>query len=743
MAPHTSSTSDESWKGCLAEAKPINCPNCKKPFHLDIYYYIDASAWPDWEDRLRSHDGETYACDHCGESIKIRSPLIVDFPKRDLVVFATSGGDDGGVEAGFRAFFEKMAAFLPSGVAEAARRRPYTFVHRHRGLLALLDYFHDRPVDLGRQGDRAQSGELEAIFTLQGYIYGKLFFYFPSQLAVQELVGLTVGAAIDLDREGHADAAIQLLSGTLDLLGDSHPWLSHELGRILIGAGRGRDAKVWLLIAGERRHSWHAVTASFLDATPVRRAGEEPQAQHLPHAMAADRLGSITAAKHTVMGISPATNDLDLWDFPEMAEAAIPAQYTEETVNRAHAFVLGTFDRHQFRELDPGKLTEATHVGWHRVQEVSRQLLKRSESLSADYWNTYIRSRWNLDVDVDSSNRELIVARFSAAQACLTAIDGDLALVPETDDDDNPYVFFAKGYVARDVVYFLTRSALHIRSRLYPLLKKLPGEDSRDLRHLLWRAVGGAIEEASFDFSRAKTLAELVEYFRAAIPALSDLYMAQPLNNSEMRFIGDLKRFATLAFKESIMVSDIEFLSRGSEALKARGLPTFGELLGHFVDGVDALGQQEHEEDHCLHCVLSSRCPTCSEETLDVVWDIINTYSRPDLEKRLKNGAAVGPRCRYCLSNLPRLSPLLYCDPVKNLYLLLCPDMNEAGEEGLRDYVSGYFKGLPPAYRDNREHVMFCSQYIARFENDDNCLVVCRVRSAEELCEVLRSRRPE
>jgi hypothetical protein len=54
------------------------------------------------------------------------------------------------------------------------------------------------------------------------------------QLAVQELVGLIVGAAIDLGHVNQADAAIQLLTGAIELLGDSHPWLSHELGRILI-----------------------------------------------------------------------------------------------------------------------------------------------------------------------------------------------------------------------------------------------------------------------------------------------------------------------------------------------------------------------------------------------------------------------------------------------------------------------------------------------------------------------------
>src|SRR5258708_7111864 len=217
--------------------------------------------------------------------------------------------------------------------------------------------------------------------------------------------------------------------------------------------------------------------------------------------------------------------------------------------------------------------------------------------------------------------------------------------------------------------------------------------------------------------------------------------MGQAFNEADMGFMADLKQFAGLAFKDSIMASDLEFLSQGSEALKGRGLVPYGDLLAYFVKRIHELGPYELEEDYCLHRIVSGRCATCSEETLDVVWDIINTSTRPELERRVKDGAAIGPRCRYCLANLQRVSPLLYCDPVKNLYLLLCPDMDEAGEEALRNYISDYFKRLPPKHRDARENVAFCSQYIAHFENDDSYLVVCRVRSPEELNEIVRKRR--
>jgi hypothetical protein len=741
MTRQTRGIPGNDWAGCLVEAKPISCSKCKKASRFDLYYYIDASAWPEFEARLRSHDGETFACEHCGNTYKVRGPLVVDFPERDLVVFATNAGDNDGVDVGFREFFEKMAGHLPTEVARAARRRPYTFVHGRKGLIALLDYFHDRPVELEPVIDPSQERTFEGAFTLQGYIYGKLFFYFPGQLAVLQLIGLTVGTAIDLERAGYAEGAAKLLSGTLDILGDSHPWLSHELGRILLVCGRASEARVWLARAAERRHCWHALTASFLDATPTRREDKEPQAKELPHALPAERLGPITRAKHTVTGVHPAAKDRGFWDFPRMAEAAIPCEYTVETVIKAHAYVLGRFECHSFLELDPSQLSEATHVGWHLVQEVSRQLLRHSESLAPIYWSTYVRSRWDVETETDPSDKEAVLASLQSAQECLRTIESDLGRIPQSDDDDGPFVFFAKGYVARDVRFFLTSSAQHIRRRLYPLLEKMTVEQSRALRHLLWRSFESGIEEARADFQRARMLAELVEYFQAAIPALADLHTVPGLPETDLRFMTHLKQFAASAFKGSVTAADLGFLSQASAALKARSLMPCGDLLAYFVERVYELGPQEFEDDYCLHRVVSSKCTTCSEESLDVVWDIINTSTRPELERRVKDGASIGPRCRYCLAELPRMSPLLYCDPVKNLYLLLCPDMNEAGEEALQNYISDYFKRLPPKHRDARENVAFCSQYIARFENDESYLVVCRVRSPEELYEIVRNRR--
>ena len=144
-----------NWSGCLTEANSIPCQRCTAKTSVQLFYYIDASVMVDFDKRLRSASND-FACVGCGHVFQVRAPLLLDIPMRNLLVFVTHRGDDGGVDNGFRMFLERMSSLLPSSVAERARTTPYTFVHGFRGLFALLDAFqgmdrrtyrHDRSGD--------------------------------------------------------------------------------------------------------------------------------------------------------------------------------------------------------------------------------------------------------------------------------------------------------------------------------------------------------------------------------------------------------------------------------------------------------------------------------------------------------------------------------------------------------------------------------------------------------------------
>ena len=150
----------------------------------------------------------------------------------------------------------------------------------------------------------------------------------------------------------------------------------------------------------------------------------------------------------------------------------------------------------------------------------------------------------------------------------------------------------------------------------------------------------------------------------------------------------------------------------------------------------------EVHPDYSLYRILDTKCPACLEQARDVEWDIINIGARPHLEARVKNGQAVVPRCNLCLAELPRCGPLLYLNPDRNLYLLLCPDMEEDNEIGLQNWVSGYLENLPLQYRDNRPQLMFCSQNVTGFKNADHAVIVCRVRSHEQFVRIVKRHEP-
>jgi hypothetical protein len=351
----------------------------------------------DFDKRLRSASrafgdpSRAFACSACGEELRVRAPLIVDIPKRNLLVFVTHHGDDGGVEGGFRRFLDKLSGVLPRYVADRARSTPYTFVHGYRGLFALLDAFQGKdPQPNVSVGD----GTMSDVRVLNGYQYGKLFFYFPCHIGMRAVISTSVSAAIDLEHVGNRSEAISLLQALVLRIGVSHPWLPMELGRLLLAHGDKERALLVLGQANESSHSWHAVTASFMDFTPRRREDGDTQREGLPSASVFSGLGDITAQRHTVLGFFPAQKDVGLWDFPKKAEAGIPEQYTLENFVSTYAYSLGRIDHYMTEEFRDHAPLEPTRVGWYHLLEDARSLVQQHPQHEAFFWTEFTRSRW-------------------------------------------------------------------------------------------------------------------------------------------------------------------------------------------------------------------------------------------------------------------------------------------------------------------------------------------------------------
>jgi len=114
----------DEYNGVGFQERPIQCPSCGKDAAIRIFYFVDVARCPTFMDAVQDGWVERNECPHCHKCIRSRSPLIAFFPIQKLLVFATHGRDDGGVEAGFRQWLAFVKMVLPSEIFGHCSRNP-------------------------------------------------------------------------------------------------------------------------------------------------------------------------------------------------------------------------------------------------------------------------------------------------------------------------------------------------------------------------------------------------------------------------------------------------------------------------------------------------------------------------------------------------------------------------------------------------------------------------------------------
>jgi hypothetical protein len=66
--------------------------------------------------------------------------------------------------------------------------------------------------------------------------------------------------------------------------------------------------------------------------------------------------------------------------------------------------------------------------------------------------------------------------------------------------------------------------------------------------------------------------------------------------------------------------------------------------------------------------------------------------------------------------------------------------MNDEGETRLREATNNYLEALPSEYRGNRPITAHASKFVTGWNNDDQYVIVSRVRSFDEFLKILSSR---
>ncbi|GAA1006137.1 hypothetical protein Aple_097280 [Acrocarpospora pleiomorpha] len=370
--------------------------SCAGRFVFDSFYYVDLDEWPDFRRTLDEDRLGKIQCDTCGDIAEVKFPVIVEIASRNLLIFATHGGDDGGVESGFVAVLDRAAAMLTSVVAERARRRPYTFVHGYRGLRVLLDALDGVPLPKPAPPYAHAPDTGRHFSTLHGYRYGDLFFHYPGQRTVDDLVCALLHWSAGVTDAAEMKKIVAVAEGILRIIGPHHPWLVHELGRLYLELGEFDEAQRLLELASSAQHCWLAVTASILDATPATRADVESQSAELPHATPATVRSDVCSVRHTVTRQRPAYKDYAFWHFPEMEQNAHPSGYTTQTVHEARGLAVGYLSRYfidESRSVFPSFSIAFGNVLTGTKENIEAVADAEPEAVRGFWWH-YVLARW-------------------------------------------------------------------------------------------------------------------------------------------------------------------------------------------------------------------------------------------------------------------------------------------------------------------------------------------------------------
>jgi hypothetical protein len=365
----------------IATRWTVRPPCCDQPGEMDFLQYVNLEGWPGFREILRRREVDTFVCG-CLLSHRFPAQVIVEVPRRNLLIYVTHGGDGPHIEEAFRADLSRLSP-VPG-------RRPYTFVHGWQGLEAMLNIFDGRqpdgrgPILLPKKNktwssrpfasDSDEAGGLRAepdssgedpgnsisdilgpdwlasigcnsIAKLIGYSYGDLFFFDPKHRAVQSTVLAMVEFSAATQEPEHARRLAAIFEEFTDFMGPIHPWVVQEIGHLHLKAGTYEKAEKWLELAAKLEHRWLAVTRTFVDRTPSRRADAAPQDSTLPHSLPTSALGDVTRNRHVVIQLMPPVHDQDLWDFPQMADAAIPHVYSFKHALAVQGLIQGRLHR--------------------------------------------------------------------------------------------------------------------------------------------------------------------------------------------------------------------------------------------------------------------------------------------------------------------------------------------------------------------------------------------------------------
>lgn len=426
--------------GSLIGLKKVQCPECRCGVEFNIIHLITLTT--DSEPLMAllfSREYYQIFCESCDTEFTGEwRPVIVAIDDMQVLLFATPGADDGGVEAGFHACLEPLLSWVDEAQRERWTSWPFVAVYGQQGLARMLaELGHTamrwstdaqgrnwRPSRPWERGDHGLSkiwsvppdspltcapmivsfGQEEASISIlhavssrttvssrDGHPYGKFMFYYPAQ----EHVGPAVRLFLKFSSFASSRDEKQLVYSEFSRAGMaelSHPWALNELARLAVDLGE--DAADTLLAKSEASEFTRlSVTMAFVDATPRRRTADEVPSPDLATHEIKELGQHVTARRHIVTQVAPLTADYGFWSFPFSDMAAASREYSPAEIGRLQGSVIGLAER-----LTP-KVLAFRGLGFYTALAMSEALpYLRHEEIEQEFWDSYLSFRYGDDL---------------------------------------------------------------------------------------------------------------------------------------------------------------------------------------------------------------------------------------------------------------------------------------------------------------------------------------------------------
>lgn len=273
-----------------------------------------------------------------------------------------------------KTIFGLFGEFIHKDLHKLILNKPYVFVNGWNGLRNFFEIINSSDQ---QPNFPEQEREDFSIWPMRGFAYGKIFFYYPSQLQTHHIIQALLDLSRCSQQASQHEYAYQILKECSSFLKNNSIEIFTELAVLAYQLDKKQEAQDFINLAHKQQHKWLSGTIDFIDPTPRKRADGITQESESPNT-SIDSRKRLVDVPHTVTMLYPAIQDINIFAFPNLEYSC--AQYYEPSPEEyAHLYAILLGEIMYFTE----NFTLYNYKLEHRFYELSLSLTQKLQPVSS------------------------------------------------------------------------------------------------------------------------------------------------------------------------------------------------------------------------------------------------------------------------------------------------------------------------------------------------------------------------